>query len=307
MRTPAACGKSWRSPAHRTSSPTCAPSAIGSLPGRSWPSPMPWPPRCRRTAVRRSGPLRRRKRLRRQGRLKREKPLGRRTPLRRSRVSTASDAQLERVAGQACLVCGRRPVDPAHLVPRSLGGCDDPDCAVPLDRRCHGMYDRGEPTAAAPRVLEGPAVHRVVPGVQRLRLVADGGDRALHALWRPRTDPGRGPRSREHKRPRPTAAWRNVSELTQDGGRDGLPLAVRGREGGRKLAESAGGRRRPRGPAPAALVFGQRLRPHDAHDSSRSPKASMDRSSGLESKRSNRHSEPEDRHAEHHQKSNAFW
>jgi hypothetical protein len=41
-------------------------------------------------------------------------------------------------------VCGRRPVDPAHLVPRSLGGCDEPDCFVPLCRRCHRAYDRGE-------------------------------------------------------------------------------------------------------------------------------------------------------------------
>jgi hypothetical protein len=30
------------------------------------------------------------------------------------------------------------------LVPRSLGGCDEPDCVVPLCRRCHRAYDRGE-------------------------------------------------------------------------------------------------------------------------------------------------------------------
>ena len=41
-------------------------------------------------------------------------------------------------------MCGKRPVDPAHLVARSLGGCDDPDCVVPLDRGCHRAYDRGE-------------------------------------------------------------------------------------------------------------------------------------------------------------------
>ena len=29
-------------------------------------------------------------------------------------------------------------------MPRSLGGCDEPDCVVPLDRRCHRAYDRGE-------------------------------------------------------------------------------------------------------------------------------------------------------------------
>ena len=41
----------------------------------------------------------------------------------------------------------RRPrtrIDPAHLIPRSLGGCGDPLCVVPLCRRCHRAYDRGE-------------------------------------------------------------------------------------------------------------------------------------------------------------------
>jgi 5-methylcytosine-specific restriction endonuclease McrA len=68
----------------------------------------------------------------------------RRTPLRRRPVAPASLAQRAKVAGQACLVCGRRPVDPAHLTPRSLGGCGEPECVVPLCRRCHRAYDRGE-------------------------------------------------------------------------------------------------------------------------------------------------------------------
>jgi hypothetical protein len=46
--------------------------------------------------------------------------------------------------GFACLVCGVRPVDPAHLVARSAGGCDQPDCVVPLCRAHHRCYDRGE-------------------------------------------------------------------------------------------------------------------------------------------------------------------
>jgi hypothetical protein len=29
-------------------------------------------------------------------------------------------------------------------VRRSLGGCDDPDCCIPLCRGCHRRYDRGE-------------------------------------------------------------------------------------------------------------------------------------------------------------------
>ena len=59
-------------------------------------------------------------------------------------MSPASPAQRAKVAGRACLVCGRRPVEPAHLVPRSLGGCDDPACVVPCCRVCHRRYDRGE-------------------------------------------------------------------------------------------------------------------------------------------------------------------
>jgi hypothetical protein len=65
------------------------------------------------------------------------------TPLRRRPVSLASEAQRAKVAGRSCLACGKRPVDPAHLVPRSLGGCDDPDCCVPLCRAHHRLYDRG--------------------------------------------------------------------------------------------------------------------------------------------------------------------
>jgi hypothetical protein len=89
-------------------------------------------------------PLRRGKRLERRGPLRRTGVLRRTSPLRRSPVSPASPAQRDKVAGRACLVCGRRPVDPAHLVPRSLGGCDHPDCVVPLCRHHHRIYDHGE-------------------------------------------------------------------------------------------------------------------------------------------------------------------
>jgi len=94
--------------------------------------------------MRRSERLRRRNGLRRPARLERRTALRRLTPLRRTAVSPASEAQRAKVAGQPCLVCGKRPVDPAHLVPRSLGGCDDAQCCVPLCRACHGSYDRGE-------------------------------------------------------------------------------------------------------------------------------------------------------------------
>lgn len=70
-------------------------------------------------------------------------PLRRVTPLTAARSLNASAAQREKVALGACVVCRRRPVDPAHLVPRSLGGCDHRNCVVALCRRCHRAYDSG--------------------------------------------------------------------------------------------------------------------------------------------------------------------
>jgi hypothetical protein len=82
-------------------------------------------------------------------------PLGRRatlrvgktlrsTPLRRSPSLAASEAQRAAVAGRACIVCGTSagPVDPAHLIPRSLGGCGDVFCVVPLCRLCPRGHKR---------------------------------------------------------------------------------------------------------------------------------------------------------------------
>jgi hypothetical protein len=87
--------------------------------------------------------LRRQSRLKRRTGLRRSTRLMRRTPRRRLLVSPASEGQRAKVAGHGCLVCRRSPVDPAHLVPRSLGGCEHPDCVVPLCRSCHRAYDRG--------------------------------------------------------------------------------------------------------------------------------------------------------------------
>ena len=57
----------------------------------------------------------------------------------------ASDAQRAAVAGCRCVVCGTdKRVDPAHVIPRSLGGCDSALCVIPLDRRCHRAYDLGD-------------------------------------------------------------------------------------------------------------------------------------------------------------------
>jgi len=93
--------------------------------------------------VRRSGRLRRTGPLKRVGALRRTGGPTRRTPLLRAPVSRASDAQRAKVLGRRCLVCGARPVDPAHLVSRALGGCDQPDCVVALCRIHHRAFDRG--------------------------------------------------------------------------------------------------------------------------------------------------------------------
>ena len=56
----------------------------------------------------------------------------------------ASDAQRQKVAALCCVVCERAPVDPAHLVPRSTGGCDHADCVIPLCRTHHRLYDHAQ-------------------------------------------------------------------------------------------------------------------------------------------------------------------
>jgi HNH endonuclease len=55
----------------------------------------------------------------------------------------ASPEQRRKVDGLLCLVCGRAPVDPAHLVPQRLGGCGAADCVVPLCRTHHRLFDSG--------------------------------------------------------------------------------------------------------------------------------------------------------------------
>jgi hypothetical protein len=57
----------------------------------------------------------------------------------------ATDAQRAAVAGRVCIVRGTdRRIDPAHLIPRSMGGCGDPLCVIPACRVHHRAYDRGD-------------------------------------------------------------------------------------------------------------------------------------------------------------------
>lgn len=98
--------------------------------------------------------------------LKPRKPLPRasekRAPAARKRGSTlkrgkgfsTSPEQQAKVKGLVCVGCGREAseclaIDPAHLWPRSRGGCELAICVIPLCREangegCHRKFDNGE-------------------------------------------------------------------------------------------------------------------------------------------------------------------
>jgi hypothetical protein len=90
--------------------------------------------------------LMKRTRLRRGAKLRDKTPLGRSKPLRRTASIAATERQRAAAVGWRCMVCGTdRRIDPAHLMPRSLGGCGDALYVVPLCRTpCHRAYNRCE-------------------------------------------------------------------------------------------------------------------------------------------------------------------
>jgi hypothetical protein len=60
--------------------------------------------------------------LRRRAKLRARKQLQRNTALQRTPAMAATESQRAAVAGRNCIVCGTdRRIDPAHLIPRSLG------------------------------------------------------------------------------------------------------------------------------------------------------------------------------------------
>ena len=43
-----------------------------------------------------------------------------------------------------CAYCGiEAKCDPAHVWPRGMGGCDEPECVIPLCRKHHTEFDTG--------------------------------------------------------------------------------------------------------------------------------------------------------------------
>ena len=87
----------------------------------------------KRTSMRRRVPLRAKTKL------------ARAKALQRTASMAVSERQRAAIAGRCCIVCGTdRRIDPAHLIPRSLGGCGEELCVVPACRTHHRAYDRGE-------------------------------------------------------------------------------------------------------------------------------------------------------------------
>lgn len=76
-------------------------------------------------------------------RAKPRKPLGRssgpkrKAPAkRRAPISAASPAQREKVRDAVSIISGQGPCDPAHIVSRAKGGCNDPLCVFRARIRC---------------------------------------------------------------------------------------------------------------------------------------------------------------------------
>lgn len=94
--------------------------------------PPPKGPSLKRTPLNRSSELRRKS-----------------APKKAKAISPASKEQRKKVLVEPCVVTGFEAiesyvVDPAHLCPRSHGGCDDPLCVVPLLRTLHRDFDDGK-------------------------------------------------------------------------------------------------------------------------------------------------------------------
>jgi 5-methylcytosine-specific restriction endonuclease McrA len=115
-------------------------------------------------------------------------PLERRSPLKKGRGFAASEEQREKArwADRECVVCGLdhpySAVDPAHVIPRSIGGCDHEDCVVPLCRSCHRAYDQ-EGLDVLP-ALEGRHRAELAHAVSHVGLIA-ALERITNTRWSP--------------------------------------------------------------------------------------------------------------------------
>jgi hypothetical protein len=92
-------------------------------------------------------------------------------------ISAGSREQVAKRNAGASIVSGQtRGLHAAHICPRALGGCDDPDCTVPLTQAEHRAFDEPDPRTGKRLDL--------LP-----YLVAHGCHAELsHALWHYRLD-----------------------------------------------------------------------------------------------------------------------
>lgn len=125
-------------------------------------------------------------------RAKPRKPLGRssgpkrKAPAkRRAPISAASPAQREKVRDAVSIISGQGPCDPAHIVSRAKGGCNDPLCVVALTRDEHRAYDQGD-LDLLPHLIRA----RKIPELQHALAHADGSllrllERVTNRRWAP--------------------------------------------------------------------------------------------------------------------------
>ena len=148
--------------------------------------------------------------------LRRKTPLARggapSAPARRADATTegtrrapgaASDAQRAKINGAWCIVCQQtKGLTPAHLAARARGGCDHPDCVVPLCWTHHRAFDTGRLDLLPylePRWRPGDRARRRAPRPDQRLPAADR--RALSVGRRARLDVREPPRwlTRSHR------------------------------------------------------------------------------------------------------------
>lgn len=74
---------------------------------------------------------------------------------------SASRPQRAKVFNLGCRICGQSPVDPAHVVSRAQGGCEDPLCVIPLCRKHHREYDADRTLDVLPVLNREEQAHAV--------------------------------------------------------------------------------------------------------------------------------------------------
>lgn len=82
--------------------------------------------------------------------------------MRRGRGFAASTSQRVKSRDEGrCRVCFNVNPDAAHATPKSIGGCADPACVVPLCRSCHRLYDHEKRLDLLPYMTREEQAHAV--------------------------------------------------------------------------------------------------------------------------------------------------